>query len=52
MSGCPCDSCKFKSMNYTSGSKCPNFKFFFDAFMLAFDGELKTDVCEKWEVKE
>lgn len=52
MSGCPCDSCRFKSMNYIRGSKCPNFEFFFDAFMLAYDGVLKTDACEKWEAKE
>lgn len=55
MSECPCDSCRFKSMNFKqglSGNRCPNFKFFFDAVMLAYDGKLKTDVCEKWERME
>lgn len=51
MSGCPCDSCRFKDDNYTI-KHCPNFKFFFDAVMLAYDGVLKTDACENWEAKE
>lgn len=52
MTKCPCDDCKFKSMNFTPNNKCPNFKFFFDAYMSAYEGVLKTDKCEKWEAKE
>lgn len=49
MSECPCDSCRF---NFLSGEKCPNIKFFFEAYMLKTDGKVKTDICEKWEAKE
>lgn len=52
MTKCPCDDCKFKSMNFTPTDRCPNFKFFFDAYTSAYEGILKTDKCEKWEAKE
>ena len=51
MTGCPCDSCKFKKDNFTN-KHCPNFQYFFYALMCAYDGVLKTDKCEKWEAKE
>lgn len=50
--GCPCDTCRFKKDNYKPPNQCPNFEYFFDAMMMAYDGVLKTDACEKWEAEE
>lgn len=50
--GCPCDTCRFKKMNYTPPHQCPNFSYFFDAMMMASEGVLKTDPCDKWEAVE
>lgn len=52
MTGCPCDSCKFKKDNYNPPNKCPNFHYFFEATLMAYDGVLKTDPCDKWEAEE
>lgn len=49
---CPCDSCVYKSLNYQPHNKCPNFDYFFDAFMNAFDGVLKEDECPNYKAKE
>ena len=50
---CPCDSCKYKKLNFKPTEHphtCPNFNYFFDAFMTAYcDGVLKTEPCDKWE---
>ena len=45
---CPCDTCAYKKMNY-EGKHCPNFHYFFTAFMDAYDGILKTDRCDEWK---
>ena len=52
---CPCDSCRFKRDNYNPPNQCPNFDYFFDAFMSACGADiptLKTDLCDKREAKE
>ena len=49
---CPCDSCKYKKLNYQKPNNCPNFEYFFDAMMKAYDGVLKEDPCDKWEKEE
>lgn len=51
---CPCDSCKFKKLNYMPPNECPNFEHFFDVMSSAFEGKLNTDECACWEqdVKE
>ena len=48
---CPCDSCAYKKDNY--GPKhCPNFNYFFDAMLQAYDGILKEDPCDSYRPKE
>jgi len=52
---CPCDTCRFKRDNYNPPNQCPNFNYFFDAFMSACGADiptLKTDLCDKREAKE
>ena len=49
---CPCDSCKYKKLNYQPPNTCPNFEYFFDAMMKAYEGVLKEDPCDRWEEKE
>lgn len=53
MTGCPCDSCKYKKLNFQPPHTCPNFDYFFNAFMTVYcDGVLKTEPCDKWEGEE
>lgn len=49
MDRCPCDTCKFKDVNFNPPNRCPNFDYFYHAFVTAYNGGLKTDPCEKWE---
>lgn len=49
---CPCDTCAYKSLNYKPPGHCPNFEYFFDAFMKAYDGVLKEDECPEYKPKE
>lgn len=48
---CPCDSCKFRVTNYNPPNTCPNFSYFFKAFMSAMDGVLEEKPCDKWEAE-
>lgn len=49
---CPCDTCVYKKDNMHGGPLCPNFDYFWDAFMNAYDGVLKTDPCKDWKGME
>lgn len=49
---CPCDTCKYKKLNFNPPESCPNFSYFFDAMLCANEGILKEDPCDKWEREE